>query len=495
MKSLNALEAILRDRNAERKRALLDTLTAAPPRKRDVDRFRHALHFIAAYPEDEDLFRRATAALDALPPLSFSHPFDSPIARWLGDRAEIDWETFENDDRLLALLPSLTRACEEPGLDDPDVTVREWIDAARGNGPGLEWLLGRLETLSAHRLRDHLYDALEMPIAGAPVLPIRIDVEPFLHPDQLLRVAMETQPRVVRLSANAVIELARATLTVREREMYPISHANPADVIAYDCGRGLVVNLIGILPERRMPLEGLWGFLLLKNGIPLGYGCFSVLFETAEIAFNIFESFRGGEAAFTYKSLMRVAELHAGAKSFSAMKYQFGHDNPEAIESGAFWFYYKLGFRHRHEKTAMLAEAEAKKIAAKKKYRTPAKILRALAKENLYLGDADEARYSNVAVAMTRMIAREHEGNRERAVIDCRRIAAMRLDRSLPSTHAADEFALMLALFDDLAKWSSDEKRELLQIIDAKNDVSEQDFVLRMNAHNRLKETILKAVK
>ena len=34
-----------------------------------------------------------------------------------------------------------------------------------------------------------------------------------------------------------------------------------------------------------------------------------------------------------------------GARAFSIDPYQLGHDNREGLLSGAWWFYYKLGFR------------------------------------------------------------------------------------------------------------------------------------------------------
>ena len=44
--------------------------------------------------------------------------------------------------------------------------------------------------------------------------------------------------------------------------------------------------------------------------------------------------------------------------------YQLGHGNEEAIESGAFWFYRKLGFRPGRADLQKLAEREEQKIAA-----------------------------------------------------------------------------------------------------------------------------------
>jgi len=56
-----------------------------------------------------------------------------------------------------------------------------------------------------------------------------------------------------------------------------------------------------------------------------------------------------------------------------------GHENEEAIESGSFWFYYKLGFRPESPEAARLAERELQKIVARPGYRTSPATLRKLA--------------------------------------------------------------------------------------------------------------------
>jgi hypothetical protein len=71
-----------------------------------------------------------------------------------------------------------------------------------------------------------------------------------------------------------------------------------------------------------------------------------------------------------------------------------GHENEEAIASGAFWFYYKLGFRPAGQEVAKLAEKEAAKAAAKPGYRTTPAILRRLSAEHLFYGGADWAGFS-----------------------------------------------------------------------------------------------------
>ena len=54
--------------------------------------------------------------------------------------------------------------------------------------------------------------------------------------------------------------------------------------------------------------------------------------------------------------------------AISVYPYQIGDGNEEAIGSGAFWFYRKMGFRSMDPELEKLAQAEEKKVRANPKY-------------------------------------------------------------------------------------------------------------------------------
>ena len=145
-------------------------------------------------------------------------------------------------------------------------------------------------------------------------------------------------------------------LSARNRELYPLLHANPQDVWLADLERGIRIALVGVLPESRLPLESYYSYLVLKNGIPVGYGGGSLLFDRLELAGNIFESFRQGESAYIFSQVYRTFFHLCGAPYLLVPRYQVGYENEEALQSGAFWFYHKLGFRP--EDPAVLALAQ-----------------------------------------------------------------------------------------------------------------------------------------
>jgi hypothetical protein len=98
-----------------------------------------------------------------------------------------------------------------------------------------------------------------------------------------------------------------------------------------------------------------------------------------EVGFNLYYTFRDGETAWLYAMLLKLLHEIRPLKTFSVDPYQIGHENEEAIASGAFWFYRKLGFAPESKQVVRLLEAEEQKLQSLPAYRTPPNILRTLA--------------------------------------------------------------------------------------------------------------------
>ncbi len=77
--------------------------------------------------------------------------------------------------------------------------------------------------------------------------------------------------------------------------------------------------------------------------------------------------------------LLKLLQERSGVKTFSVDPYQIGHENEEAIASGAFWFYRKLGFAPESKELWPLLSREEHKIESQPGYRTPPATLRKLA--------------------------------------------------------------------------------------------------------------------
>ncbi len=158
----------------------------------------------------------------------------------------------------------------------------------------------------------------------------------------------------------------------------------------------------------------------MKNGVPINYvECIS-FFDWTEIGFNTFPAYRDGETAWIYAQTLRLLRQLHGTNAISVYPYQIGDGNEEAIASGAFWFYRKIGFRSMDPALEKLAQAEEKKVRANAKYRTSAATLRRLSKANVVYelpeaqaGAWDRFSMRNIGLAVQKRMGRDFDGDAE----------------------------------------------------------------------------------
>jgi hypothetical protein len=184
--------------------------------------------------------------------------------------------------------------------------------------------------------------------------------------------------------------------------------------------------------------------------------------------------------------------------------YQIGLDNEEAIKSGAFWFYRKLGFRPGRPELARITEREEQKMAATPGYRTPARTLRRLATGHMFLelpgterGVWDRFRVRHIGFAVQRRMAGRWAGDADKmragSVASVWRTLALRAGAwSGPARKALEALAPMLALVPDLDRWSVDQKRALARIVHAKAGATEVDYLRLLRRHRKLRAVIVR---
>ena len=215
---------------------------------------------------------------------------------------------------------------------------------------------------------------------------------PRSRPD--LRAELARPPRAVRRlplrDAQALVDLARAAMVIRARSLEAFSFADARDAWWVDDGDGLAYAFFGVLPERRHALAAIYGGLMLRNGVPIGYLQSDHVGRSAALSFNTFDSFRGIEAGFTFARWLAALRRLFGSTSFSIEPYQLGWHNDEAVASGAWWFYAKLGFAPRDAALARLARAEAERQRRDPGHRSGPDTLRRLAARHLFF-DLDPA--------------------------------------------------------------------------------------------------------
>jgi hypothetical protein len=265
--------------------------------------------------------------------------------------------------------------------------------------------------------------------------------------------------------------------------------------------------VIGVAPDARSALEVNYGYLLLANGMPMGYGGFTALFRQINTGINVFPEFRGGEAAYAFEQALRAMRTLTGCEHAIVNPYQFGAGNDEALASGSFWFYYRLGFRPVQAAVGALAQGEAERLRTQRGYRVPVARLRKLAACDLRLDLTarvdtvfDESWLTILGQRITAVLAREPAPRRADATarVVRRTAAALGVDVARWPTTARRGFAqiaVLLAQVDDLPDWPAAERAELARLCRCRWDPVERDFALGMARQDRLRETLGRAAR
>src|SRR5213594_4396386 len=531
----------------ERKRALLAELEGVAVRDaRALLRLHETLCFLQAYPDDSELLARVDQALEAFDARvdrlgraarrrlhdsgvagsTLDYPFGFPMARWLAARfprrTDVAWARFAEADRLDETLSLLATPAEGDAFSEGGIGWRQWVRVAKG-GRRLTDLQLILEVFERTRLpeetRDWLFESLALPIlwrpsgaGGSRTLARTSSGATYFHEGALergdvdlveaLRRALPVA-RAPRRLAEAMIDAARLAMATRQRELHAFAYPNPDDVLIADAGRGLKLVFIGIAPDFRLPLEGYYGFLALKNGVPVSYGGGWELFGTLDFAVNIFASFRQGESAYLATQLLRAYRRIFGMRTVVVDRYQLGHESTEALRSGSFYFYHRLGFRPRDPDVLRVLDAEQSKIAADRSYRSPVPVLKRLAGAEVYLtlpGGHPEPekrlRATDVSALVARLIAREFGGDRLAAV----RESTARVRRALgvaswtawptAERRAFAQMSPVAGLITDLEKWTAAERRHLLRVLRAKGSGSERAYANLLDSHQRFQQSL-----
>ena len=530
--------------SAMQKQGLLDLIAGSTIKAAaDVKRLHDCLCFIRAFPDSQDLHARASTLLadfdavvgelgkrqrailddSGIAGTDLYYAFSYEVASWMAYQfpgmASVDWDELEDTDRLDELMDQLVESSEADYFDSGWVDAREWLRIATANHTAtrFDWLMTQMSERKRHaRYLTSLYNSAEIPLKcdlldkaiSKSANTLVVDDLYFRRDAMRGRVAFPKREigrrlnSVKRLSAadgRKVINVAMSSLAARHRETIHFNYANPGDVYLANVGRGISIAVTGLAAEHRYPLECTLGFLILSNGVPIGYGGTSVLFKQANTGINIFDEYRGSEAAWLWVQVMRVFHTLCRCDRFIVNPYQFGGDNVEALQSGAFWFYYRLGYRPVDVAVRKLARQEFDKIQKRKGYRSPITVLRRLAKCDMHLVLSgarqselfDESWIESCSLLATREIAKTGELSRKKAL---RAIAARLMQdlglRSIKSWTRQEQetfvhFCPLIAAAEP-GHWTAREKKALIKLMRAKGGQSEINYARGLREHKRL---------
>ncbi len=545
LRELNSLRREFDDDASGRKVGLLRHLERRRLQTaREVAEFHDVLCFVRAWPDGPEILEIAERTLEGfakrsdlrrfrnqlegsgIAGIDISYRFFHPTAEWLaerwGDRLQIDWPEFENAANLEGFLSILGSYAETPALDEYDFGARVWIDRMKNSGEtDAAFLIRSFSSLCADSfLREKLYEDLDPSLRLLPGAdtPSR-STEKFptkrivwqKGPIQNQRPDLKATLRSSRFQlhklgtrqARRAIDLTRGAMVARLRDLDAFAYADPDDVRIATCGGGVQILLTGVSPDRRLLLESLYGYLLLKNGVPIGYGTGVGLFSSCEVAFNLFPAFRGGETALLYTLVLAVFRQLFEADTFMVDPYQLGEDNEEALHSGAWWFYANLGFMPRDSAALRLARAEMSRRKKRAGYRSSISSLKDLSQYPVFLELRRKRRdvigtlnLPAVGLAVTDLMARRFGSDRKGGTHLCAEEVVYLLKAgSLKKMIAAEREAwerwspLILAL-GSVHRWPRKDQRALVEVIRAKGGRHESGFVPLFDGHQRLRKAV-----
>lgn len=504
-----------------------------------IKQYHDLLLFNCAFPHDKKTYRLAMAALHriaatvkntiktnhsnriALMASGIAHSelfcaYSLSIARWLMekfpdgvefDSGEASIETVRNT--LQLLLPKIE--FEKATQGEYSLSKRIQMLSAKNRTGTLHWLLKAFDESKLQLgVKDELYRQLKIFIRWKlsnepfsrtflrlPVKAIYYQEDFIKNPDSSTLIKQRlTKPLKLSLAQKiTVLDTMKASLALLSRETDPVSFADTDELDLFDLGRGTQVALVGMNKERRLSLESYIGFMAFKNGIPIAYGGGWIWGYRCKIGINIYAPFRKGESAWLFYQVLRVYYQYYHVRHFVVNPYQFGKGNPEGLKSGAFWFYYKAGFRPEKGAIKKAADKEWKKIQEDKHYRTPLVTLRQFTGCYAeWITDKTKPPIlpaTDISAAISSMINLGYKGSRKNALAISNKFllehfpSAFLKSWRLYEQEAMDNWSLLTLLIKDCKTWSTKEKKGLVQIMLLKLKGKERDYILQLQKHKR----------
>lgn len=424
-KTLNALNNVANQfgqEAAKTKASLIGQLSKMAFQEKHVLHYHDILLFLIAYPDNatvktlaekelkritafakkDSLSKMALPENEGLPYNKIVTRFSPDFLQWLLQHEDIrvDFDSFYHpvlslNDILNSSLPSVLKSETTAGLENEDLLAQLGISRSQY----MDFIMGQFQEFNQLPwLKEMLSDRM---MAYVQLVPknekfsraynrIRID-ETYYHADLLKKFDAEKMICTPLPPAHipdenerkAIYKSVRNAMALMVREIDPATFMQAETMRMYDVGRGLQFAFYSMMPNRQLPLETYFGFTFFKNGIPISYGGVWAFGKMAKLGLNVFEPFRLGESGYILCQLMRVCRMELGCTYFEVEPNQFGLNNPDGIKSGAFWFYYKYGFRPLDKELLAISNSEKQKIASRKNYRSSEKTLIRFTEDNI----------------------------------------------------------------------------------------------------------------
>ena len=411
-------------------------MLANPSNENETLIIENELKRISAYLKKPDIHKSTTFEGTGLPYTKITTKFSHDLITWLLNQndCELTVDSFEEEgsklEEVLKLtLPSVELEILNNGYSSLEILKKLQIDKKQR----LNFFIHQLNQFNKLPLvKDYLFDSLNILVTTHPANTDfsrtynRFRIDPVFHHTELLKqfdykaLLEKALPKAYDLTdiqKSGLIKTIKNSLTLTVRETDPSTHLNTETLRYFVLERGIAIAIYGMVENRQLPFESYIGYTLFKNGFPTAYGGAWVFGKRCLFGMNIFEAQRGGESGYMMCQLMRVYRQVFNVAGFEVEPYQFGKDNPDGIKSGAFWFYYRYGFRPIDAKLRKLADNEFTKIKSKKGYFSSYKTLEKFTESNilLELEATAQLKLNELSKKITSFIHKNYNGNRSLA--------------------------------------------------------------------------------
>lgn len=487
------------------------------------------LLFLLAYPDNKIIYKLAFQTLKKLQNLikenekirttlynsgitqtNLCSSFSFEMVKWMRKNFpdDIRFSDMEAaDGQISSVLSVVMPKVESEILQDANADWKSWLLQSSADE---EELLDRIiavfdQTNIRPEVKDELWAALglnvEILFSKHSCLPASI-VKTFYHRSLISKKEIARQlvvkPKLIQLNieeAEQVVAASRIVLMRQLREIDPVTFTAAKLVSYYDLGRGLSIALMGMVAERRHPVDSYIGYVAFKNGLPVAYAATWILFDSARIGLNVFPEYRGGESAWIFQQVLDLHRQVYKLNRFTVDPYQLGKNNIDGIQSGAFWIYYKAGFRPLDLMQKQIAEDEMKKIKAAPGYRTPAGILKKLAESRMELVLNKKAvRFdaTDCSRAYAEIIRSQFAGNRKEAELFSMRkllsLLQIRNYNEVQMHYVISNWSALLFNKKTGLQMNTGVKKKLKNLLELKANGSEEGYITALQKFEELKK-------
>lgn len=516
---------------------LLNELNREPVKsKKESQLYYDTLLFLIAYPDNKSVYNLASESLNYLSSYISSHEnivkglfnsgitntslgaaFSFEIVKWLRKKhpKNIKLNYIEADDgHTRYILSAVMPKVESEILQDANATWKSWLKRSLKKG---EDILDRLiavfdEADIRPEIRDELWNAIGINVAidfpSQTRLPDSL-ITPYYHRSLFKKNFSKQQSGVKSVrtdleesEAEQIIECGRMIMVRHLREIDPITFTAASLVSYYLLPRGVGVALMGMVPERRHPIDSYMGYLVFKNGLPIAYAGSWILFDSGRIGLNVFPAYRGGESQYIFDQVLKLHRQVYKLNRFSVDPYQIGKENSDGIKSGAFWIYHHLGFRPIREEQKKLAEAEALKIKSTRGYRSPASVLKKLADSRLELvlqKNAVRFDATDLSLAYANILKDQYNNNRKVAeellftkLVD---IIQLKNYHEEKLKFILKNWCILLLTNEEELPRNSRLKKILKKLFELKASGNEEDYIAELQRAGELRKFLERIVK